>query len=158
MLAIGCGQGFQLGQIAIADTKSGDRDSFSRVGVDFDQRAAKPRFAVGHFELGWVRSEPGFHHPIDPSSDDTFRGSGHADVALKRGALGQQAFIGRCHVGMGAEYGRDFAVEIAAHQLCFAGGLGVKIEEPNFHVGRDLIQHPIGGAKGAVDRIHVELS
>jgi hypothetical protein len=54
LLAVRCCYRFQLGQLAIADTESGDRDGFSRVGVDFDQRTAQPRFAVGYLKLGWV--------------------------------------------------------------------------------------------------------
>ena len=59
---------------------------------------------------------------------------GHADVALKRGAAGQDLFVGGGHVGVRAEHGGDAAVEVAAHQLLVAGGLGVEVEQRITHV------------------------
>ena len=69
-----------------------------------------------------------FHHAVDPPAQDAVERAGHADVALKGRAAGQDAFVGRGHVRVRAQHGADAAVEIAAHQLLVAGGLGVKVD------------------------------
>ena len=52
----------------------------------------------------------------------------------------------------------DAAVEVAAHQLHFAGGLGVEIDEPHAHVAGISAEHAVGGVPRAVDRLHEQLA
>ena len=102
--------------------------------------------------------ERGFQHAVDAAADDALERAGHADVALKRGAAGEDALVGRRHVRVRAEHRRDAAVEIAAHELHFAGGFGVEIDEPDAHVAGHLAEHAVGGMPGAVDRLHEQLA
>ena len=93
-------------------------------------------------------------HAVDAAADDAFERAGHADVALEGGAAGEDAFVGGGDVRVRAEHGRDAAIEVAAHELHFAGGFGVKIDEADANVGGHCGKHAVGGVPGAVDRLH----
>ena len=126
--------------------------------VDVDDRAAEADVAGGDVELGGAAGERGFHHAVDAAADDAFERAGHADVALEGGAAGEDALVGGGDVRVRAENGGDAAVEVAAHELHFAGGFGVEIDEADADVGGHCGQHAVGGVPGAVDRLHEQLA
>src|SRR5579864_9786538 len=55
-------------------------------------------------------------------------------------------------MGVGADHGRDPAVQVPAQGDFFRGGLGVKIHQ--HHLGLDLLQDLVGKAEGVVVRRH----
>src|SRR4051794_26111244 len=97
--------------------------------VNRNDRSTEADVVRGDIKFGGAASQRGFHDAVDSSSDDTFKGPGHADIALKGGAARKDAFVRRGNMGMGAEDGRGAAVEIAAHELHVAGCFGVEIDE-----------------------------
>ena len=60
--------------------------------------------------------------------------AGHAHIGDEGGAARQNALIGGGHVRVRADDGRDASVEIPAHGLLLAGGLGVNIHDDHFDV------------------------
>ena len=92
--------------------------------------------------------------PIDPPPDDAFVRAGHAHVALEGRAAGEDLLVGGGHVGVGAQHGRNPAVQVPAHQLHVAGGLGVEIQEDDLHVGGHFPEHAVGRLERGVDRGH----
>ena len=67
---------------------------------------------------------------------------------------GQDLLVGGGDVGVRAEHGRDPAVEVAAEQLLVAGRLGVDVDDDHPGVAADPLEHAVGGAERAVDRLH----
>jgi hypothetical protein len=61
-------------------------------------------------------------------ADDGVVRAGHAYVGLVGGAVGEDALVGGGDVGVGAEDGRDAAVEIPAEGDIFRCGFGVDVE------------------------------
>ena len=55
--------------------------------------------------------------------------TGHADVGLVGRAVLEDLFVGGGDVGVGAEHGRDAAVEIATQKLFVAGRLGMDVND-----------------------------
>ena len=96
-----------------------------------------------------------FQHAVDAPAEDALVRAGHAHVALKGGAAGQDLLVGRGHVGMRAQHGRHAAVQIAAHQLLVARGLGMEVDQDHFHFRRQTAASTRSArGKGAIDRPH----
>ncbi len=68
-------------------------------------------------------------HGLDLAADDRLQRAAHAGIALVGGAPGQHALVGGGHMGVRADDGGDFAVEVPAHGHFFTGGLGVEVHE-----------------------------
>ena len=101
-----------------------------------------------------IERERGLGDAIDAAAQNAVVWAGHADVALKRRAAGKDLLVGGGDVGVRAQHGADASVEIAAHQLHVAGRLGVKIDEHDFDLGRQLGQDAVDRGPGAIDRPH----
>ncbi len=80
--------------------------------------------------------------------------AGHSEVGDVGRAAGQDPFIGRLHVRVGSDDGRDPAVQVPAHGDAVAGGLGVDFDEDEFGLRVDLVQHLVDGVEGAGGGFH----
>ena len=70
--------------------------------------------------------------------------AGHADVGDVGGAARQHPGVGGGHVGVGAEDGRDAAVEVPAHRHLLAGHLGVEVDEERVGVAVEPVEQRVG--------------
>ena len=135
-----------------------DRRRAASCRIDFNQRGRHADIAGGDLEMGGVERQRRFQHAIDAAAQNAIVRAGHADVALKRGAAGQDTFVGGGDVGMRAQHGASTAVEIAAHQLHVAGRFGVKIDEDHLDLGWQCRQHAVGRGPRTIDRPHENAS
>ena len=103
---------------------------------------------LGDLEVGGAERDRRQHHAVDLAAQNALVAAGHADVALKRGPAGKHLFVGRRHVGVGAQHRGDASVEIASHELFVAGGFGVEVEHADGDVAGDFRQHVVGAVQG----------
>ena len=66
---------------------------------------------------------------LDLDADDRVVRARHADVGEIRRALRQNPLVGRLHVRVRADDGRDLAVEVPAHRDFLGRGFGVEVDE-----------------------------
>ena len=69
-------------------------------------------------------------------------------------AAWKDAIIGGLHMGVRAENGGDFAIEIPTHGQLFGGGFGVHVEDDYLDVRREFGEFAFEGAKRIIDRDH----
>ena len=81
-------------------------------------------------------------------------GAGHAEIALKRRAIGENFLIGSRDVGMRTDDARNAAIQKPAHELFVASRFGVKIDHADFDLARDFREHPLCRLKRTIDRLH----
>ena len=71
--------------------------------------------------------------------------------------FGQHARVGGGHVGVGAEHRRDPAVEMPAHRLLLAGGLGVEVDQDHLDLVGETVDQTVGLLERRVERRHEDL-
>jgi len=129
-------------------------DSFAGGGVHVDEHAEEEDRAGGDFVGAGDAGEEAFEGDFGFHADDGVGGSDHAHVGDKGGAAGQDALVGGGDVGVGAEHGADFAVEVNGQGFFLGGGFGVEVNDLHAHVGPEVFQFLFRGAEGAVHRGH----
>src|SRR5277367_543400 len=110
--------------------------------------------AFGYREFCGERIEEALHDGFFLHADDGIVGAGHAYVGDIGSAAGENAIIGGGDVGVRAQDGGDFAVEMPAHGLFFGSGFGVHVHDDHLHIGRERSELAFGGAKGIFQRRH----
>ena len=71
--------------------------------IEIDQAAVQTHVLVGHVEMRRPMGQRRLHHAIDPPPKDALVRTGHAHVALKGRAAGQDLLVGGGHVGVRAQ-------------------------------------------------------
>ncbi len=138
----------------LIDRNAADGRRPAGLRVHVDDRAVETNVAGGDVVMRGPEGPGGLHHAVDPPAEDALVRAGHADVALEGRPAGKNLFVGRGHVGVGAQHGADAPVQVPAHQLLVAGGLGVEVDQDHADLGRQRGQHPVGRLEGAIDRRH----
>lgn len=87
-------------------------------------------------------------------ADDAAVRARHANVRDVGRAAWKDAIIGGLHMGVRAENGGDFAIEIPTHGQLFGGGFGVHVEDDYLDVRREFGEFAFEGAKRIIDRDH----
>lgn len=153
----------RLRRAKLLDVGSRDAQPFNTrgeagFGVGGNNGTAQADVGGRHVELGGQAGKCGFHDAIDSASNDALVRPGHADIALEGRATSQDALVGRGDVSVRAEDGGNAAIEVAAHDLHFAGRFGVEVDEPNAHFAGDCREDAVGRLPGDIDRPHEELA
>jgi hypothetical protein len=94
-------------------------------------------------------------HDIFVDADYGMIGTRHSHIGLVRGSVGQDARVRGGDVRVRAHHRRDAAVQVPAHRHLFAGQLGMKIDESDFDLLRQLFENLVRFAKRAIGLRHV---
>lgn len=91
---------------------------------------------------------------IDFATQNTLLRAGKAGIREVSGAAGENLFIGRLDVSVGADDGGNLAIEHAAHGDLLGSGLGVEIDEDDGGLGAERLDGEEGGGERVVEDGH----
>ena len=129
--------------------------------VGLDQDGAEGGFALGGCGArARAFSRKAGERRVHGKTDDRFVVAAHADVRDVGCALGQNAVVGRRHVGMGAHSQRHAAVGQIGERLFLARRFAVDVENDRIHGLPEpmLLQRLLDAGEGLADGVHEKLS
>ena len=105
--------------------------------IDLNERPLQEHAAGRDAEALRGAGHEAFDDGIDLSAEHAFMRAGEAGIGQVGGAVGEDLFVRRLHVGVGSDHGADAAVEQAPHGNLLGGSLGVDVDKDD---GGDLAE------------------